>query len=104
MITQRILAVLAASLLVGAIAVAAIGPPSMPLGAALYMLNHDLMQGLQGGVEAHLNHWLWDDVFLPFLVRPAWLLPACIGLICAGLSLTLSTRQRGPQRSHRRRF
>lgn len=104
MIAQRILAVLAAALLVGAVAVAVLGPPSMPLGAALFMLDHDMMQAFQGGVEAHFDHWMWDDVVMPLLVRPAWLLPASIGLICAGASLTLSNSQRGSQRSQRRRF
>ncbi len=104
MIAQRILAVLAAVLLVGAVAVAMLAPPGMPLGAALFMLNHDLMNTFQGGIEAYFNHWMWQDVVMPVLVRPAWLLPACIGLVLAGLSLTLSNLQRGPQRSQRRRF
>ncbi len=104
--TQRILAVLAAVLLVGAVALAMLGPAGMPLGAALFMLNHDLMATFQGSIEAHFDHWMWDDVMVPILARPAWLLPASIGLIVAGVSLTLSNNsQRGPQqRSQRRRF
>ena len=105
MIVQRILAVLAAVLLVGAIALAMLGPAGMPLGAALFMVNHDLMAAFQGSVEAHFDHWMWADVILPVLMRPAWLVPASIGLICAGVSLTLSNSQTGPQhRSQRRRF
>ncbi len=100
---QRVLAVLAAVFLVGAVAVATLGPPDMPLGMALFMLNHDLLDAVQGGIEAHFDHWLWADIAMPLLARPAWLLPAAVGLIFAGVSLTLANLQR-PQRSPRRRL
>jgi hypothetical protein len=103
-IVQRILAVLAASLLVGAVALAMLGPPDMPLGAALFLIDHDLVHAFQGGIQAHFDRWMWDDVVLPFLVRPVWLLPAFLGLVLAGVSLTLSNNQRQSQRSQRRRF
>jgi hypothetical protein len=100
-IAQRILAVLAALLLVGAVALAMLGPPSVPLGQALFMLNHDLMDVLHSGVERHLSAWLWENIAMPLLLRPAWLVPAGLGLICAGISLSLSTRKTA-RRSHRR--
>lgn len=98
-IFQRIMAVLAAAFLVGAIAVAMIGPPNVPLGAALYMLDRQALYD----VQAHLTAWMWDGMALPLLVRPAWLLPACIGIVCAGLSLSIASRKR-PQRMPRRRL
>ena len=101
MIAQRILAVLAALMLVGAVALAMLGPPSVPLGQALFMLNHDLMDVLHSGVERHLSAWLWENIAMPLLLRPAWLVPAALGLICAGISLSLSTRK-SARRSHRR--
>ena len=101
MIAQRILAVLAALMLVGAVALAMLGPPSVPLGQALFMLNHDVMDVLHSGVERHLSAWLWENIAMPLLLRPAWLVPAALGLICAGISLSLSTRK-SARRSHRR--
>ena len=101
MIAQRVLAVLAAMLLVGAVALAMLGPPSVPLGQVLFMVDHDLMDALHSGVERHLSAWLWENVAMPLMVRPAWLVPAALGLICAGLSLSLSTRK-ATHRSHRR--
>ena len=101
MIAQRVLAVLAAVLLVGAVAVATLGPPSVPLGQALFMMNHDLMEALHSGIERHLSGWLWTNLMVPVMVRPAWLVPASMGLICAGLSLSLSSRN-STRRSHRR--
>lgn len=101
MITQRIFAVLAAVMLVGAVALATLGPPEVPLGQVLFMIDHDLMRALQGGIEKHLWVWIWDYLMQPLMIRPAWLVPACIGLVCAGMSLTLSTRK-STRRSHRR--
>lgn len=96
---QRVLAVLAAVFLVGAVGVALIGPPDAPLGIELYALDRE---GLYA-VQTHVAGWLWDAVALPLLVRPAWLLPACVGILCGGLSLSLASRQR-PQRTPRRRL
>ena len=101
MITQRILAVLSAALLVGAVALAMLGPPEVPLGQVLFMINHDLMEAVHGFIGTHLASWLWDYVLVPLLVRPAWLVPAAFGLICGGVSLSLSTRK-SAHRSHRR--
>ncbi len=103
MIIQRALAVLAAVLLVGAVALAALGPPNVPLGAALFMLDHDVLASVESALQAHLSRWMWSGLVMPLLMRPAWLLPAAVGLVCAGVSLTLTNRQ-PPQRSSRRRF
>jgi hypothetical protein len=100
-IAQRVLAVVSAALLVGAIALAMLGPPQVPLGQLLFMVDHDLMEAAHGFVGSHLATWLWDYLMVPVLVRPAWLVPAAIGLICGGTSLSLSTRK-SAHRSHRR--
>jgi hypothetical protein len=100
-ITQRILAVLAAALLVGAVALAMLGPPEVPLGQLLFMINHDLMEAVHSFIGTHLASWLWDYLLVPVLVRPAWLVPAAAGLVCGGVSLSLSTRK-SAHRSHRR--
>jgi hypothetical protein len=100
-IAQRILAVVAAMLLVGAVALALLGPPSVPLGQALFMLDHDLMAVVHSGIEQYLSAWLREHLVMPLMLRPAWMLPAALGLICAGTSLSLSTRK-STHRSHRR--
>ncbi len=103
MIARRILAILAAALLVGAVAVALLAPPGMPLGQALLALDHRVLGKLQSDVERFLTPWLWTEVILPVLVRPAWLPPTALGLICAGLSLTLPNGRRA-ERPRQRRF
>jgi hypothetical protein len=99
--TQRILAVLAAMLLVGAIALAMLGPPEVPLGQVLFLVDHDLMNAVHGFIGTHLAGWLWDYLIVPVMLRPAWLVPAALGLILGGMSLSLSTRKT-THRSHRR--
>lgn len=101
MSVPRVLAVLSAALLVGAIALATLGPPGVPLGQLLFMLDHDAMQGLRAGVERVAGDWTWRIVIVPMLVRPAWLIPAGLGLIFGGAALSASTRN-SARRSHRR--
>jgi hypothetical protein len=100
-IAQRVLAVLAAAFLVGAVALAMLGSPSVPLGQALFMLDRDLTNILHSSVERHLSAWLWDHVAAPLMLRPAWLVPAALGLVCGGISVSLSSRK-SAHRSHRR--
>jgi hypothetical protein len=102
-IARRILAILSAALLVSAVAVALLAPPGMPLGQALLAVDHRVLNRLQSDVERFLTPWLWTEVILPVLVRPAWLPPAALGLICAGLSLTLPSGRRA-ERPRQRRF
>lgn len=103
MIAQRILAILSAALLVGAVAVALLAPPGMPLGQALLAIDHDMLELLRSQVERMFAPWLWTEVVLPVLIRPAWLPPAGLGLICAGLALTLPAGRRA-ERPRQRRF
>jgi hypothetical protein len=98
---QRILAVIAAILLVGSVALATLGPPDWPLGQVLLMLDHDLTEALRSGVEQHLSSWIWSDLVVPLLIRPAWLIPAALGLICAGAAFSAAGRKPAG-RPHRR--
>jgi hypothetical protein len=102
-IIRRILAVLAAVFLVGTVAAATLGPPDLPLGQVLLAIDHSMLDTLQSGVERIFAHWMWAELVLPVLIRPAWLIPAALGLICAGLSITLPTGRRA-ERPRQRRF
>ena len=88
-------------LLVGAVALAMLGPPAVPLGQMLFLVDHDLMDAVHSFIGTHVAGWLWDYLIVPVMLRPAWLVPVALGLICAGASLTLSTRK-STHRSHRR--
>jgi hypothetical protein len=100
-IAQRILAVLSAVLFVAAVAIATFGPQSVSLGQALYLIDHDLLNRLPQWSSRIVGDWVWAALVEPLLVRPAWLVPASAGLVCIGLSLSLSNRKT-THRSHRR--
>jgi hypothetical protein len=100
-IAQRVLAVIAAILLVAAVGIATFGAGSMSLGQAIYLLNHDVLDKLPLWSSQTLGKWMWVAVIQPLLERPAWLLPASLGLVCVGVSLSLSNRKT-THRSHRR--
>ena len=101
MTLQRILTILSAILLVGAVALATLGPPQVPLGGLLVMIDHDLAETLRSGIEHYLAAWIWSDLAMPLLVRPAWLVPASLGLIAAGAAFSLAGRKPAG-RTHRR--
>ncbi|MDR3532505.1 MAG: hypothetical protein P4L90_18370 [Rhodopila sp.] len=101
MIAQRVLAVISAVLLVAAVAIATFGPESISLGQALYLFDHDVLDKLPTWSSRTLGNWVWTAIIQPLLMRPAWLVPASAGLVCVGLSLSLSNRKT-THRSHRR--
>ncbi|MEA2739385.1 MAG: hypothetical protein QOH05_2692 [Acetobacteraceae bacterium] len=101
MIAQRVLAVISAILLVAAVAIATFGPESISLGQALYILDHDVLDKLPAWATRTMGTWMWSSVIQPLLVRPAWLVPASAGIVCVGLSMSVSNRKT-PHRSHRR--
>ena len=98
---QRVLAVISAVLLVAAVAIATFGPQSVSLGEALYLLDHDLVNRLLTASNRLGSGWPREALIQPLLLRPAWLIPASAGIICAGLALSVSGRK-SPRRSHRR--
>jgi hypothetical protein len=101
-IAQRVLAVLAAVLLIASVSLAILGPVGVPLGQALILVDRSILDTVQAAIDQHLAHWIWTYVWLPWLVRPAWLLPASLGLVCAGASMTLASRE-AARNQHRRR-
>lgn len=102
MMAARILAVLSAVFLVVAFAIATLLPPEMPLGQAVSALNHGWLVAAQDAVRKGASEWIWSTFAMPMLVRPAWLLPAGLGMVLGAAAVTLSSR-RGPARTTRRR-
>lgn len=98
---QRILAVLAAVFLVGAVGLATLGPTDMELGQMLAVVREGMPGTLQSFLQQHLGPWAWERVVVPFLIRPAWLIPAALGIVFGGLAVT-ATPGRGAPRPRRR--
>ncbi len=93
----RVFAVLAAAFLVVAVGIAALMPLGLTLGHGLLMIDATFV----GWLKQHSLPWAWEWVFLPFLQRPLWLVPASIGLIAAGLALSFNLGKPSPSRRRR---
>ena len=93
----RVFAVLAALFLVSAVAIATLTPASLSLGQGLLMLD----RAMPGWLREHSPGWVWEWMEYPFLVRPVWLLPACLGVICAGLAASFNLGATSPSRRRR---
>ena len=98
LLASRICTSLAACFLLLAFAVAALGPAGLSLGAAVYRLD----DGLLGRLYHNCPALLWQRAVLPLLARPAWVLPAALGILCSGLAIT-AARPFGPGVRRRRR-
>lgn len=102
MILVRVLAVLSAASLVGAFALATVLTPYESLAELLADWDHPWLVWLNDFSVRHLPDWLWHDVMIPVLMRPAWLLPTAFGLLLLGGAVTANSRK-SVTRSHRRR-
>ncbi len=102
MIAARALAVLAAANFVAAFALATLLPPLTTLAQLAVRLDQHALLALQDVLIGHGSPWLWNNLALPLLLRPCWLAPVCVGVLCAGGATTLASRT-GVPRSHRRR-
>jgi hypothetical protein len=98
---QRILAVLAAVLFVGAVGLATVGPQMVSLGAVLSYFSGAAETGLHNWLVRVVGPWAWEYGARPLLIRPAWLPLGSLGLICAGVALSLPAHD-ATRRSHRR--
>ena len=98
----KILAVIAAMLLVAAVALGTLMPPDISLGEALDGFAQLQLSAAEAFVRAHISGWVWDRPLMALLVRPIWLLPAAAGLVCAGAAMTVASRQKAAPSRRRR--
>ena len=80
LLASRICTSFAACFLVLAFAVAALGPVGLSLADAVHRLDDTLLASLHRRSPASV----WRALVLPLLVRPAWVLPAALGIVCSG--------------------
>jgi hypothetical protein len=87
-IAFRIFAVLAAALLVGAVALGTLAPADMSLSEALTVASPALLDQIRHALSSRAGAFLWAYILNPVLVRPLWLLPTSLGLLCVGAAAT----------------
>lgn len=52
-----------------------------PLGALLFRLDPGILNLAQAVVQRYLLPMLWDDVLLPVLEAPVWVVPLVLGAV-----------------------
>jgi len=87
MMTRSFL-VVAACLLVTAFALAVLPDWDMSLREALAAIDADMPARLQSALTSVVGTKFWRLAAEPLLVRPSWLIPAALGLICLGAAVT----------------
>ena len=97
----RIFAVLAAVLLVGSVALASLLPGDMSLAQALQALGGGAPADMPRVLTAAVGHFLANAILMPVLIRPVWMIPVSLGLICVGGAVTAMT-QNAPRPRQRR--
>ena len=96
----RVFTVLAAVFLVGAVALATMLPPDMTLHEAMHAIDAIRADDFQHTLATTLGKTVWDWVIAPLLLRPVWMMPLSLGLICVGGALTASFHA-PPRTKHR---
>jgi hypothetical protein len=95
--TTRIFAVLSALFLVTAVGIVAL----TQLGTTLAWGIKAVDPGSLAWIQEHSSAWVLSWVAKPLLERPLWLVPASLGVVCAGLAATFNLS--GAPTSRRRR-
>ena len=69
----------------------------VPLGEALFRYDPAVLNTAQAGIQRYVAPALWDELALPLLERPSWVLPIALGaalLLLHGLLLLRRRRTR----------
>jgi hypothetical protein len=87
----RIFAVGAAVLLVSSVALASLLPPDTTLAQVIHALDADLLFRGQALLTGWFGHGFWTWLVAPVLARPVWLMPASLGIVCVGGTVSALT-------------
>lgn len=91
-LTARVLWVLAAMSFVASFALALMLPPMLPLAGLIARLDHGALVKLQNFVTGTFSDWVWTVLVMPLLTRPDWLVPLALGVVFAGMALSVASR------------
>jgi hypothetical protein len=89
-LSAKTFSVLAAAFLIGSLALATLLPPDMSLHEAVHVLDATRADTIQNAVIGGVGKGFWDTAVVPLLMRPVWLIPLFLGLICVGGALSSS--------------
>lgn len=76
--------------LVLAFAIASLLSPLLSLSQLLAMKAPEWVAAIGHAKRNGASLWLWDNIAVPLLVRPAWLIPTMLGIIFVGVAAQLA--------------
>ena len=66
-----------------------LGPDGLTLADAISVVDVMAVFRAQEYAMHHLPHYMWDEWAMAWLLRPAWLVPVIVGVICGGAAAVL---------------
>lgn len=94
----KLFAAVGAACLVASFAVASLMRPFATLAELLLMMDHRMFVAWNRAEHSPMATWLWMHLAMPLLVRPAWLLPTGVGLVCVGAATSFAWGQEAARR------
>ena len=95
-ILTRSLLIAASVCVVTAFSLAVLYPPTMRLDRFIAMMDVGFLLRLQDWVRDAMGDWIWQNLFVALLIRPAWLVPLALAIVFAGLAVSANTKRRQP--------
>ncbi len=83
-------AAMGAFCLVLSFALAALMSPFQTLAELLLMLRPHWLEWFNQPVATGFVGWVWRNLAIPVLVRPDWMLPMMLGLVCVGIAAQIT--------------
>lgn len=89
----KLFAAAGAMCLVASFAVASLMRPFATLAELMVLLDHRMFIAWDKAEHSPMATWLWVHLAMPLLVRPAWLVPTGMGLVCVGVATSFAWGQ-----------
>lgn len=93
-IVMKVMAAVGAVLLVASFALASLLQPLATLAEVVAMVDDHLLLALESAEHSPPIEWIWTHLAMPVLIRPSWLIPTMLGLVCVGVATTLKLGER----------
>jgi hypothetical protein len=93
-VAAKIMAGIGAVSLVASFALATLLRPFLSLGQLIMSIDQSMLQALDQAERTGASLWLWGNIAVPLLLRPSWMLPAMLGIVCVGAAAQLAWGKR----------
>lgn len=89
-IAAKIMAAIGALSLVASFAMATLLRPFLSLGQLIMSIDQPILLAWDHAERTGVSLWLWGNIVVPLLLRPSWLIPTMLGIVCVGAAAQLA--------------